>query len=402
MKIIWDISSKCNLKCIHCGANDNLQRTSSKTEKKEYLNIANNISKIANEVVLLGGEPLLLECINDVLKVFIQNQVDVSFITNGQCNSECFKGISTINTAFISFDGLENTNDKIRGKGTWRKAIHFLDDIRKCETKFNTIGVTLVLNKLNYKEVLDYIDFFDNMQIDEISINLLDISGSAKSNMLELELAKDVIITTLLKIAAHKTNHARLLIDTGSASLNKLIILRTGFTNLVYPSRCDALFGSAYCDMDGFMKPCRKYANLGLNLKVENASPFDYNPFLLFLEKLCTGSAADKICPLEHHTDVFNSIITEDLLNEYNLPQFTIKNNIIPLQIKNRFFLFIPKHNSYIEISSVAYKIYQLHLNKKGTKDVIDNIECSFEDYLSFIENEIKAERIEVITYENN
>lgn len=69
MEILWDISTKCNLNCKHCGEADYL-KTASALGREEILSVAKNLSEIATSVTLLGGEPLLATALEEVADIF--------------------------------------------------------------------------------------------------------------------------------------------------------------------------------------------------------------------------------------------------------------------------------------------------------------------------------------------
>lgn len=75
MKAVWDISNKCNLKCKYCGSNfqKNYNRTFCDIEK-----IVSNIKGIVDEVELFGGEPLILENIENILEKLSLNGIGIN------------------------------------------------------------------------------------------------------------------------------------------------------------------------------------------------------------------------------------------------------------------------------------------------------------------------------------
>jgi sulfatase maturation enzyme AslB (radical SAM superfamily) len=124
-----NITNKCNLACKHCFVfREGNPNTS--TEKSE---MATNvmIEEIKNyqrkygilRMLWMGGEPLLRkDVLNEGVKLFPQNVI----ATNGTLPLINL-GSSTIWT--ISIDGPEELNDKIRGKGVFKRVISNLNNL---------------------------------------------------------------------------------------------------------------------------------------------------------------------------------------------------------------------------------------------------------------------------------
>lgn len=190
MKMIWDITNKCNLKCKHCGA-VNLKQENL-IEKINLEKIINYISEFIEEVHILGGEPLVQPNIFTCINLLKKNNIKVKLITNGQFDDSISKKLIESNVDFIliSIDGLEEENDKIRGNNSWDKSKKFLDSLIKYRElkNINTkIGVNFVINNVNYRKIKEFIDYFNNIDIDTIQINPLILEGNALENNLNIE-----------------------------------------------------------------------------------------------------------------------------------------------------------------------------------------------------------------------
>lgn len=99
-------SPVCNLCCKHCGQ-WNLLIDTEAPSVEESIAIANNLTKIATSVTLLGGEPFLAPAIEDVCRIFSENNISVDLITNGQIYNQTVERIfslENIKNIYISLD----------------------------------------------------------------------------------------------------------------------------------------------------------------------------------------------------------------------------------------------------------------------------------------------------------
>lgn len=164
------IISKCNLRCKHCFQDDYQKIMPLKTIKKD-LNILDKAGIF--EIELTGGEPFLhpniLEIINFCCK---KPSFSLNITTNGTFLNEenissilCFNNIVSF---LVSLDGTKDVNDKIRGKGIFKKVDSALRILKK--NNFYT-EISFTVNKLNIENVREIIDYARSLRI-PLNINL--------------------------------------------------------------------------------------------------------------------------------------------------------------------------------------------------------------------------------------
>jgi MoaA/NifB/PqqE/SkfB family radical SAM enzyme len=140
-----DVTDNCNLRCKHCyhfngKENFKTKELSLDIWKERFLELHKSGIRF---MLLVGGEPALR---NDVLmlanQIFPFNYV----ITNGTIKvPDFFK-----HPLFVSLDGTKETNDSIRGKGTFSKIMkNYLQDKR--------VAINMTIAKDNYKELEDVV-----------------------------------------------------------------------------------------------------------------------------------------------------------------------------------------------------------------------------------------------------
>ena len=141
--IAWEITRRCNLKCIHC-------RSSSEMEVKghpdfttqEAFRIIDDIANYAQPVVVLsGGEPLLRNDVFEIARYGTEKGLRMCLATNGVLvTDEVCKNIkeSGIKMVSLSLDGAdEAVHDNFRDqKGAFAGTLHAAELFRKHGIQF--------------------------------------------------------------------------------------------------------------------------------------------------------------------------------------------------------------------------------------------------------------------------
>lgn len=191
-QIIWDITNKCNLKCIHCYATSKYNELSIRKdldfEKSKIL--LNNVKKLGyNHVLLLGGEPLIRDQLIEIIEYARNLDIEIMINSNGifmtrqMAETLVDLGVKQIS---ISFQGTcADIHDQIAGKGTFEKSVQGLKNLvdvkREKESKI-IIGIQFTLTKITENDCVNLIKFALQNEVDGISITFLDYSGRAYYN----------------------------------------------------------------------------------------------------------------------------------------------------------------------------------------------------------------------------
>lgn len=160
--ILIDPTEACNLRCLGCWAGD-----------YEAHNLSNEVlDRVFTEaeelgiyfIVLSGGEPTVRK--NDIIKLAEKhkNQVFHMFTNGTLIDEEFIKEVKRVgNVTFaISIDGLKESTDARRGKGTFDKVMHAMDLCRENGVPF---GFSTTYTRQNTEEVGS--DEFVDMLIDK-------------------------------------------------------------------------------------------------------------------------------------------------------------------------------------------------------------------------------------------
>ena len=152
-----EITSKCNLNCIHCG-----WKLSKKYGDLNTTDMISVIDKVVKwnpmEIVLSGGEPLLREDIDILLKRIKERYSGcITLSSNGTLISETNIDLLSkyVNKFEISLDGFsEETCSIIRGNGVYKKVIENINLLQKycCKNIYLSMVVGTGNNAMNIKK----------------------------------------------------------------------------------------------------------------------------------------------------------------------------------------------------------------------------------------------------------
>ncbi len=124
--VVWELTLRCNMRCIHCGSTAGQPRPD-ELSVEEGFNLIDQLVDLGMEVITLsGGEPLTHPAWDQYAKRLVEAGVHTYIITNGLLLEQNIDRIvaSGVKRLGISFDGTEPVHDKIRNHpGCFKKAI---------------------------------------------------------------------------------------------------------------------------------------------------------------------------------------------------------------------------------------------------------------------------------------
>lgn len=184
------ITKHCNLQCIHC-------RAGSSPFTKEYMNVELLFELLIElkeiglkHISISGGEPFLVLNLLDFTKRLIDAGFYITITTNGTLQrifdlleSEIASSIKL--KLRFSLDGDEQTNDEIRGVGTFNKC---LSTMQRMQWLGNPLSLNTVVYKWNYKGTLNLINEFEHNLINEWAFISPVQKGSGKNIFIDRNL----------------------------------------------------------------------------------------------------------------------------------------------------------------------------------------------------------------------
>lgn len=151
---VWEITLKCNSRCIHCGSDAGLAR-SAELSTNEALRLVKDLKSCGYKgVALMGGEPLLRDDWYDIAKEVKNQKMQLSIITNGLNLDKYIQEVKELKTDCISLSldgGKAETHDYLRGiRGSFDKTIKLIHLLRK---EHLPVSVITSVSKINFKEI---------------------------------------------------------------------------------------------------------------------------------------------------------------------------------------------------------------------------------------------------------
>lgn len=153
--VVWNVTRRCNLHCIHCYSESQDEEYPDELEHGEALSLIDSLAEYGVPVLLFsGGEPLMRPDLMELAPYASKKGLRTVLSSNGTLISASVArdlkkaGFSYIG---ISLDGLGEINDKFRGKkGAFTEA---LEGIRNCRLAGLRVGVRFTITSYNYKAV---------------------------------------------------------------------------------------------------------------------------------------------------------------------------------------------------------------------------------------------------------
>lgn len=175
----FDITDNCNLRCTHC-------YHFAETGDRSFPEIPVETWKIRFDqlykkgirmVMLMGGEPLLRK---DVVKLAAEMFPFVEMITNGTIGLPD----SHDHRIFVSVDGMQETNDRIRGAGVFEKVMKNVFNDRR-------VVFNMTLNENNYQELEQVVELSVRTGVSGVVCNLF-TTVSPDQETISRELRKNI------------------------------------------------------------------------------------------------------------------------------------------------------------------------------------------------------------------
>ena len=160
-QVVWELTLKCNLRCIHCGSSAGKSRPD-ELSTKESLKLCKDLAEInTDEVCFMGGEPFLRKEWYRLGREVKDLGMKLLIISNGYIvNDDIISKLVNLEPYAVStsLDGATaKTHDHIRGvNGSFKKVMEFISSSKKSDLP---VTVITTVNKLNLKELPMIKDF---------------------------------------------------------------------------------------------------------------------------------------------------------------------------------------------------------------------------------------------------
>lgn len=268
--LLWDITRRCNLNCIHCYNGGDSIFSEEINIVACYQDIIKTVKDIGvKHIHLIGGEPLLVQGVWEMIQYATNAGVDVTINTNGTLlTPENLQKIYLCGIAQItvSLDGTSvEVNDNIRGEGVFDTVC---ENLRKTVAFFKEndsdmiIQVAMVLTKRNYLFAHEMPKLLSSMGIHNLSILKLYECGNVIDNMNDLQLDDESYVRTVSKILIESYRcQVFTQVDCKPLAL-ELMNTRYGFGIKMenHFLKCPAVEKILFMDYKGAIFPCGPFA----------------------------------------------------------------------------------------------------------------------------------------------
>ncbi|PKL22988.1 MAG: radical SAM protein [Spirochaetae bacterium HGW-Spirochaetae-3] len=166
--IYFRLTPLCNLRCVMCGQRGDKgvlkgSFAANEAEKivplEDYKRLVDQIKDKRPVVYLWGGEPFMYPDLFPLIDYMMEAGLVVSVNTNGTYLEKFAKEIveRKWHALFVSLDGFEETNDRIRGAGSYKRVVAGFEAINREKERqgshYPYMGVVTTVNNLNYKDL---------------------------------------------------------------------------------------------------------------------------------------------------------------------------------------------------------------------------------------------------------
>ena len=186
--IVWRITGRCNLRCLHCSASASQGKSNCELEREKKLDLVKQIAQTGfQKVVISGGEPLLDKDFWRIITVARSTGLKVKVNSNGWLIHRAVaqrlrdEGVSTVQIALHGAHA--QLHDTITGvNGSFQRAARAL---RLCaRAGINTIASS-VLTGFNYGSIVEIAEFAEHSGA-HFYLKRLHPIGRAKGNFTSL------------------------------------------------------------------------------------------------------------------------------------------------------------------------------------------------------------------------
>lgn len=171
------ITNRCNLLCKHCYIDD---KDPAELSIDEITSILREFEEMQGlRVLVTGGEPLVYTRFKELNNILPRFSVRKILLSNGLLlNKEIIKELN-FEEVQISIDGLEDSHDSIRGKGTFKRS---MDSIRLIKEAGLDVSVATIIHPKNLDDLDKLEKILIDMDVKTWSVDIPCNQGRLRSN----------------------------------------------------------------------------------------------------------------------------------------------------------------------------------------------------------------------------
>lgn len=177
--VVWNMTRRCNLKCVHCYAQAKDIEFENELSTEEGKALIDDLASFGSPVILFsGGEPTMRKDLPELAAYAREKGMRAVISTNGTLiDRDLAKKLKDIGLSYVgvSLDGIRETNDKFRGmKGAFDAALRGLHN---CQEEGIKVGLRFTINKQNVRDIPAIFDLLEKEKIPRICFYHLVYAG---------------------------------------------------------------------------------------------------------------------------------------------------------------------------------------------------------------------------------
>lgn len=284
------MTQKCNLNCIYCYNNWH----NNKNIELNYYSIKKIINKLSlyinfSSITLMGGEPLLRKDIFRIVNFLKKTKAIIGISTKAHLLDK--KRIKKLINRGVSFFeiSLDSIDEKIYYKLTTAKRLNKVIESISYITKYDVeCAVTIVITKINYKQVVPIIDLCFDLGVNTIYLSKFIPAGNGIINKEQLSISESEF-EEMLESVNERNIRYKMQIGLGYPIKECKINLKK--YSSIRSSSCNYKNSKIVIDPQGNLKGCELSPNIIGNLLSE-----DGEKLLHTLEKNGCSANYDEEC----------------------------------------------------------------------------------------------------------
>lgn len=168
-----NVTEKCNIRCVHCywqeyGKNPDPSLQTIGKILDQFKQLGGSYFENGRHMLTLGGgEPTLRADLEEIIRLSVRRGFRVRLVTNAVSLDEA-RAVSLrkagLEVVQVSLDGAcEETHDRVRGKGNWRRAMAGIDALKKA--RLFTVLSYVLLPEINLDEAPFLLDLARKLKV---------------------------------------------------------------------------------------------------------------------------------------------------------------------------------------------------------------------------------------------
>ncbi|MEF8823478.1 MAG: 12,18-didecarboxysiroheme deacetylase [Desulfohalobiaceae bacterium] len=176
--VVWNVTRRCNLRCVHCYAQATAQNEEEIGTAKAK-EIIRDLAEFGSPVLLFsGGEPLVRSDLSELASYAVEQGMRAVISTNGtMITREKARELRSIGLSYvgISLDGTREVHDRFRQvNGSFDRA---MEGVENCQLEGLKVGLRMTVSRNNADEVPAVFDILREREIPRACFYHLVYSG---------------------------------------------------------------------------------------------------------------------------------------------------------------------------------------------------------------------------------